>query len=230
LSGEIYYKEYVPGAGWDAVDTRITVSSAPQNQPSIDSDAGGNVLLVWTDLRNGSSNPDIFYDVHQSGVWKGNTPLVYSATDTTNSVQRYPGIAHDQFGTAYAAWTDERMPASGGTNKEVWFKIGTDILVTGAPVTEAPAFARLLRNYPNPFNPATRIQFTLPRDAQVSLRVFDVQGRLVRTLIDSYVAAGPRTVDWDGKDNSGATLASGTYFLRLQGGGTYLSRTVNLVK
>ena len=230
LKGEIYYKDYVPGVGWNAVDTRVTVNSSQQIQPYVDADAGGNVLLVWTDLRNGASNPDIFYDVRQSGVWKGNTPLVYAATDTTNSVQRYPGIAHDQFGTAYAAWTDERLPASGGRNKDTWYKVGTDILVTAVLATEAPANSRLLRNYPNPFNPSTRIQFTLSRDAQVSLRVFDVQGRLVRTLVDSYLAAGPRTVDWDGKSDSGVALASGAYFLRLQGGGTYLSRKVNLVK
>jgi len=154
---------------------------------------------------------------------------VGAGTDTTNSVQRFPGIVHDEFGVAYVAWTDERLPASIGKNRDVWYKTGLDV-VTGVPAPEKPALARLLRNYPNPFNPVTTIQFVLDRDSQVSLRVFDVQGRAVRTLLNGYLAAGKRVVGWDGKDGGGRPLASGTYFLRLQGGGAYLNRTVNLVK
>jgi len=227
-NNELYYKEYVPGTGWGA-DTRVTLNATSQIQPYVDADAVGNVYAVWTDLRNGSSNPDIFYDTRQKGAWVGNTPLVWAATDTTNSVQRFPGIVHDEFGSAYVVWTDERLPASIGKNKDVFYKVGTNV-VTAVSVSERPALTRLLRNYPNPFNPATRIQFTLDRDAQVSLRVFDVQGRAVRTLLNSYLAAGNRVVSWDGRDDRGRALPSGTYFLRLQGGGSYLSRTVNLVK
>ncbi len=228
-NSEIYYKEYVPGTGWDALDTRITVNASAQIQPYVDADPRGNVYTVWTDLRNGSSNPDIYYDTRQNGTWAGNTSLVGAGTDTTNSVQRLPGIVHDDFGVAYAAWTDERLPASIGKNRDVFYKVGLDV-VTSVSETERPSLARLLRNYPNPFNPATKIQFVLDRDALVSLRVFDVQGRAVRTLIDSYLSAGQRVVGWDGRDDGGRSLASGTYFLRLEGGGTYLTRTVNLVK
>jgi len=226
---EIYYKEYVPGVGWDALDTRITTNTATQIQPYVDADPVGNVYTVWTDLRNSSTNFDIFYDTRQHGVWVGNTPLVYAATDTSNSVQQYPGIAHDEFGAAYVAWTDERLPASVGKNKDAFYKVGFNV-VTAVPIGEAPGLTRLLRNYPNPFNPSTKIQFALERNAQVSLRVFDVQGRAVRTLIDSYLASGPRLVSWDGRDDRGRPVSSGTYFLRLEGGGTYLTRTVNLVK
>jgi hypothetical protein len=226
---EIYYKEYVPGVGWDAIDTRVTVNAASQIQPYVDADPMGNVYTVWTDLRNGSSNPDIFYDTRQRGTWAGNTPLVYAATDTSNSVQRFPGIVHDDFGFAYVAWSDERLPATLGKNKEVFYKVGINV-VTAVAASEKPALSRLLRNYPNPFNPVTRIQFVLDRNAQVSLRVFDVQGRVARTLLDSYLTAGPRVVSWDGRDDRGRPLPSGTYFLRLQGGASYLTRTVNLVK
>ena len=227
---DVFYKEYVPGVGWDLVDTQITtLTTSSQIQPYVDADAMSNVYTVWTDSRNGSSNPDIFYDTRMRGTWAGNTPLVYSATDTTNSVQQYPGIAHDEFGTAYVTWTDERLPASIGKNREVFYKTGTNV-VTAVPVPERPALARLLRNYPNPFNPITKVNFVLDRSAQVSLRVFDVQGRAVRTLLDGYLSSGPRIVGWDGRDDRGQQLPSGTYFLRLGGGGSYLSRTVNLVK
>jgi hypothetical protein len=226
---DIFYKEYIPGVGWDPLDTQITFNASSQIQPFVDADPMSNVYTVWTDSRNGSSDPDIFYDTRRMGTWAGNTPLVYAATDTSNSVQQAPGIVHDEFGTAYVAWTDERLPASIGKNREVFYKVGLDV-ITAVPVSEKPALARLLRNYPNPFNPITRVQFTLDRSAQVSLRVFDVQGRVVRTLLDSYLSSGPRVIAWDGRDDRGRQLPSGTYFLRLVGGGSYLSRTVNLVK
>jgi len=228
-NNDVFYKEYVPGVGWDAVDTQVTFNTSSQIQPYVDADPRGNVYAVWTDLRNGASNPDIYYDTRQSGSWVGNTSLVGAGTDTTNSVQRFPGIVHDEFGTAYVAWSDERLPASIGKNKEVFYKVGLNV-ITAVSAEERPALARLLRNYPNPFNPVTTIQFVVNHDSQVSLRVFDVQGRAVRTLLNSYLAAGSRVVGWDGKDDSGRSLASGTYFLRLQGGGTYLSRTINLVR
>lgn len=223
---EIYYKEYVPGTGWGA-DTRVTTNTSSQTQPYVDADPLDNVYVVWTDSRNG--NLDIFYNSRQLGVWTGETPLVYSATDPTNSAQQYPGIAHDDFGRAYVAWTDERLPATFGKNKEAFYKVGGNA-ITGVEASEIPALTRLLRNYPNPFNPATKIQFVMDRDAQVTLRVFDVQGRVVRSLLDSYLSAGPRVISWDGRDDSGRTLPSGTYFLKLQGGGRYLTRSVNLVK
>jgi hypothetical protein len=228
-NNDIFYKEYVPGVGWDGIDTQVTLNTSSQIQPYVDADPRDNVYTVWTDLRNGANNPDIYYDSRLSGTWSGNFSLVGAGTDTTNSVQRFPGIVHDEFGVAYVAWTDERLPASIGKNRDVWYKVGENV-VTGVESPEKPILAGLLRNYPNPFNPVTRIQFVLDRDAQVSLRVFDVQGRAVRTLINSYVAAGSRVVGWDGTDDAGRPLASGTYFLRLQGGGNYLSRTINLVK
>jgi len=227
-NNEIYYKQYVPGVGW-GTDTRVTTNTFSQIQPYVDADPMGNAYVVWTDLRNGASNPDIFLDRRLGGVFEGNTALVYSATDPTNSVQRFPGIAHDEFGTAYVAWSDERLLAGALKNREVFYKEGTDV-VTAVGVSEGPALGRLLRNYPNPFNPQTKIQFNLARDSQTTLRVFDVRGRLVRTLLDSYLAAGSRVITWDGRGAQGSPLPSGSYFLRLEGGGTFLSKTVNLIK
>jgi hypothetical protein len=227
-NNEIYYKEYMPGTGWSGTDVRLTVNSATQSEPVVDADPRDNLYVVWTDQRNGTGNPDIFYQERQLGVWTGDIPLVSAASDTTNSMQQFPSITHDGDGKLYAAWTDHRLPASQGKNREVYYKAGTG-QVTGVTAA-APALTRLLRNYPNPFNPATKIVFRLERDAQASLRIYDVHGRLVRTLVDSYLAAGQREVQWDGRDDHGRALASGTYFMRLEGGGAYATKTVNLLK
>lgn len=228
-NNEIYYKEYTPAGGWDLVDTRLTINSASQIQPQVDADPMDNVYVVWTDSRVSASDPDIWYMERKTGVWGAETALVYSATDPTNSVQQFPGITHDGIAELYVTWTDERLPASLGKNKDAYYKVGTGF-VTAVESSPSPTLARLLKNYPNPFNPRTKIHFTLKRDAQALLRVYDVRGRLIRTLVDSYVAAGSRIVEWDGTDDRGISLASGTYFLRLSAGGDYESRTVTLLK
>ena len=228
-NSEIYYKEYLTSTGWDPVDTRLTTQAATQAEAQVDADPMDNLYTVWSDQRNGSSNQDIFYRERMGGVWQPEMSLVGAGTDTTNQPQQFPGITHDGTGKAYVTWTDWRLPASTGRNRDVFYKEGIGV-VTSVEVIPAPAFSRLLKNYPNPFNPLTRISFRMERDAQVSLRVYDVQGRLVRTLVDDYLAAGPRVVEWDGADDRGLPAASGTYYLRLQGGGTYVSRTVNLLK
>ncbi len=68
---------------------------------------------------------------------------------------------------------------------------------------------------PNPFNPTTSLHFSLPRESRVDLNIYDVSGRLVRTLVSGSRAAGPNEVRWDGKDNAGQEIASGTYFARM---------------
>ena len=76
------------------------------------------------------------------------------------------------------------------------------------------AFA-LYGNYPNPFNPLTTIKFDLPRDARVALRIYDLSGRAVRTLVDGNLVRATHTYQWDGTDDSGRRLASGTYYYRV---------------
>jgi hypothetical protein len=71
------------------------------------------------------------------------------------------------------------------------------------------------QNWPNPFNPATIIRFTLPSDGQVSLRVYNAAGQVVRTVVDEPREAGSHEELWDGCDDSGRRLASGVYFARL---------------
>ncbi len=100
-----------------------------------------------------------------------------------------------------------------------------------SPVQEdVPDVARLVGNVPNPFNPATEIRFTLPADQAVRLAVYDVSGRLVRTLVDETRLAGDHAARWDGTDRSGRAVASGTYFARLTGRGVNQVRSMALIR
>ncbi|MBI4549241.1 MAG: T9SS type A sorting domain-containing protein [Ignavibacteriae bacterium] len=78
-----------------------------------------------------------------------------------------------------------------------------------------PEAYALFQNFPNPFNPRTKIQFTVPEQSQVRLKVFDITGSEVRTLMDQEQGPGRYEVSWDGNDEFGNSVASGVYFYRL---------------
>lgn len=88
----------------------------------------------------------------------------------------------------------------------------------------------LADNYPNPFNPATTIEFDTPKPGKVRLDVYDVRGALVRRLVDEVRPAGTQSVVWDGRDDDGRTLSSGIYIYRLEASGHALSEKAVLLK
>ena len=89
----------------------------------------------------------------------------------------------------------------------------------------------LEQNFPNPFNPTTTIRFSLPIRDRVSVRIFDMLGREVRTLVDHQeYPAGPSQVVWDGKANGGQSVSSGTYFYSLIHGNFKKTMKMSLVK
>ena len=88
----------------------------------------------------------------------------------------------------------------------------------------------LYQAHPNPTRGSTTIGFALPREANVRLRVYDVAGRLVRTLVNGQVGAGEGVKIWDGRHDSGAQAAGGVYFYRLETGNQTLTRKMILVR
>ncbi|MBN1561997.1 T9SS C-terminal target domain-containing protein, partial [candidate division KSB1 bacterium] len=88
----------------------------------------------------------------------------------------------------------------------------------------------LLQNYPNPFNPQTTIRFDLPASAEVSLVVYDMQGRIVRTLMAGHQGAGVHSAIWNGTDDAGRAVASGLYIYHLTAGEFSDIRKMTLLK
>jgi len=87
-----------------------------------------------------------------------------------------------------------------------------------SPESTVPDKFELSQNYPNPFNPTTEIRYQLPVAREVSLRIYNVLGQLVKTLVDEPKLAGDYIVRWDGQDNFGNIVSSGVYFYRFQAG------------
>jgi len=96
--------------------------------------------------------------------------------------------------------------------------------------TLAPIYTVLRSNYPNPFNPTTNIAFTLNKDSNVSISVFDIRGRLVVNLVDGFYKSGHHNVVWNGVDNSGNAVASGVYFYRMTSGDYQSVRKMVMLK
>ena len=105
------------------------------------------------------------------------------------------------------------------------------LVLSDAPVkvkeymTEIPGEFSLSQNYPNPFNPSTTIQFTVAKPSHVKLKLFDIAGRQVATLVDEVFMPGTYTTVFEAKD-----LASGIYFYRLEAGGFVETRKFTLLK
>lgn len=93
-----------------------------------------------------------------------------------------------------------------------------------------PRRFELFDNVPNPFNPATSIRFATPATGRVAVRIYNVRGELVRTLLDDEITAGEHSLVWDGTDGRGAEVSSGVYLLQIAGFGQSESRKMALLK
>jgi hypothetical protein len=85
------------------------------------------------------------------------------------------------------------------------------IFATAGVRSSLPGRPAVGQNYPNPFNPSTSIRFEVPETMEVRLVLYDAQGRRIRTLYQGTVPSGTHTVEWDGRDDAGQPVASGTY-------------------
>jgi hypothetical protein len=102
--------------------------------------------------------------------------------------------------------------------------------VTGDETPGPPAASYLAQNFPNPFNPVTRIEFGLAAPAVVRLHIYDAAGRLVRSLAEGTLPAGHYVKIWDGRDVRGSAVASGIYFYCLDAGSFAQTKKMVLLK
>ena len=143
---------------------------------------------------------------------------VYDCSDPYNPVEiarRHSGLE-----VRGMAWSDPQLYLV--ENGDPAFGAGyyylDHIVSIDEPITQVPATYQLLQNFPNPFNPLTNINYQLPADNWVTLRIYDLLGREVKTLVNQRKAAGNYSVQWDGTNNIGQPVASGVYLYRLKVG------------
>lgn len=93
-----------------------------------------------------------------------------------------------------------------------------------------PTKIALYQNYPNPFNPATTIRYDVPKTERVRLKIYNTLGQEVKTLIDEIQPSGRKSIEWNGKDNSGKLVSSGVYLIHLQIADENFTRKMMMVK
>jgi hypothetical protein len=152
------------------------------------------------------------------------------SAEATNSNAVYARVVMSGFG--YGAIRDDRaqVPYDRIAHLHTILQwLGNEI---DAPTAaQSPAFDNgLSQNYPNPFNPATAIRYSTREKAQVTLRIYNVAGQLVRTLVERAENPGVHRVTWDGKSDAGTSVSSGVYFYRLVAGGFTQTRKMVVIK
>lgn len=102
--------------------------------------------------------------------------------------------------------------------------------VDESDLNNIPSSFELGQNYPNPFNPTTKIKYGLPTKSHMTLKVYNLLGQEITTLVDQEVPAGTHETEWDGRDRTGAKVASGIYFYKIVAGDFIETKKMMLVK
>jgi hypothetical protein len=167
-------------------------------------------------------------------VAAGTAELLAEFTDRGGNIGQYPYVAatlnHDATYDANVIFTpidlmfthtspsgDKAPPTSAARTR-----ILEDVLqyfghTGGSLPTDMPETGVLaVKSYPNPFNPTAKIEYNMPRAGELKLRIFNVRGELVKTLIDGYVEQGSSFVLWDGTNAHDEAVASGIYFYEMR--------------
>jgi len=117
--------------------------------------------------------------------------------------------------------------AQGKTEPKLLSDMKGELLAQDQPVRYK---TELLAPIPNPFNPRVEIAYTLEKPGRVTIRIYDVRGRAVTTLVEATRPAGPDRVVWEGIDDRGSSVASGVYFVRMEAPGHEFQRRLALVR
>jgi hypothetical protein len=184
------------------------------------------ILDKWTT----NNNCDWSYNVQQdiNGVWPVNESLTYTnPTLLKAGMGGFPlGDLYNWFPTQYTQWADQEATENANIN----YALTTGDLskiVGGVKKTSnnLPKVFSLSQNYPNPFNPSTIINYTVPMNTNVSLKVYNVLGQLVATLYNGFQKAGSYAANFDG-----SKFASGVYIYRLESNNFTQSKKMLLLK
>ena len=155
--------------------------------------------------------------IHEHSDWDG----LYILT-AEKAVGAEAGWNDEFGGYQIAHWPFRIETALIGTD------IGTAVVETASDVT--PEEIELGDAYPNPFNPATTIEFAIPTKGHAIVTVLNSQGQQVNTLVNEFLAAGTYSTSWDGRNASGELAAGGLYFYRLRVGGHEVTKKMTFVK
>lgn len=159
----------------------------------------------------------------RTGDIEWNSDIFYHVYDDSLRPARLEDVDHD--GRAELLFVGQYDP-----EETSWFMYkygGSGIKTPGYELARLPA---LNQNFPNPMTHATRIEYSLPAPTRVSLHVYDLAGKLVRTLVEGEDKPGRHLVHWDARDNAGRAVALGEYYYMLEAAGQRLAKKTVVVR
>ncbi len=195
---------------------------------------GGRVEMsidggAWAPITPDGGYPYLIRAGGTPGPFPADTPVFSGAHDwraETFTIEGSSGLARFRF----------RFGSDGADTREGWYvddvrvQSWSEASASGEPAHPLALRPVLYANRPNPFTPSTSIAFELPRRGHVRLTVMDLEGRVVRTLVDGTLPAGPHAVVWNGVDAAGQILPAGIYFYCLDSGEGRLAGRMTLVR
>jgi immune inhibitor A len=213
------YDSYIPGSGlliWHIDDAKV--DNRQEWYPTID---GAHHYLVALEQADG-----LFELEHANDQGDAADPWPGSLNRTSFNGLSSPTSDAYLTGGTFVAVTD--ISASGPTmTADLAVGIAASVDDNELPL---PGDFRLSQNYPNPFNPNTNIQYEMCAPGQVTLEVYDLLGRHVRTLFKGQADVGVSTITWDATEDNGQNVASGVYFYRLVTAASEQTRKMILLK
>ena len=209
--------EKLEGSNWDNIQTLTDGTDNVYAYKFTRAETGEPVYVAWWD----------WFD--EPGYSEGDTKIISIEVGDVDSVRVTRAVPDAESGVDLnendypAFFTSETRPVINGAatitlgeNPVFVEPLATPTSVGDETGSPAPEGFRLAQNYPNPFNPQTTIEYQIPNTGHVALRIFNVQGQEVRTLVDENRPAGIHSVPWDSKDNLGKAVSSNLYFIQLR--------------
>jgi len=225
-------------ACWDEIGSAMGADSAFIGW--CDEDTTFAETALWASSLDFSPDGDLLVGALTAG-WGGPLGGVYWLFDMedTDEPIAIVGNWHDWEGTGEgvtdgprgAAWdADGNVYLADFYSNGVYHYAADFSSVSSGPKSIVASEYVLKQNYPNPFNPNTKIEFKVPANEHVSINVYNLEGRLVKTLINQNMMSGQHVVEWNGTNQFGAKVASGMYIYQLKTNATVLNRTMTFIK
>jgi hypothetical protein len=152
---------------------------------------------------------------------------VYYTTDLTTWIDFSTGLESYDYSVSQLVATDEYLYKTGGTINS--YQIPLPELDTHWERTQFAEFA-LSQNYPNPFNPTTTLKYDLPEDAMVNITIYDMMGKVVKTMVNTQQNAGYKSIQWNATNNAGQPVSAGLYLYTIEAGAFRQTKKMVLLK
>ena len=178
------------------VEPVTIILPAPQNPQAVTQ--GADIFVSWDVPAN-----------RELSHYKVYCNLIMIADDVVQAFYLDPDVPNGTY--TY----NIRAVYSGGHQSALSTDAVIEHIQTNSEVVIIPVRTELSGNYPNPFNPTTTIKFGLKEDSNVSIKIYNIKGSVVRTLVNGQLNAAYHEVVWDGRDNADRTVSSGLYFYKM---------------